>query len=86
MVASLETTSVSTWRSRASCASFSMTLSALCPAGENTMRTPPSEVASPAENALPPPSNTTIARHSRPAKLITSLTRASRAVLNQSSV
>ena len=58
MVASLVTTRVSTWRSRASWASFSMTLSADWPAGENTMRTPPTVSASPFENAFFAPSNT----------------------------
>ena len=67
MVASLVTTSVSTWRSRASCASFSMTLSADWPDGLNMMRTPPTLSASPVENSLRPPSNTMMARQSRPA-------------------
>ena len=86
MVASEVTTMVSTLRTRASWASFSMTLSAEVPAGLNMMRTPPIVSTSPVENWLSPPSNTMTALYSRPAKLMTSLIRRSRAVLNASSV
>jgi hypothetical protein len=86
MVASEVTTSVSIMRSRASWASFSITLSADCPAGEKTTSTPPTLVRLPWESSLSPASNTMTAPMSRPAKFTTSLMSRSRAVLKKSSV